>query len=71
MLAVNLSSKKVNHSCILNHTEVCVTSHRASGLYMLPFLYFPHAVLLCHMMLHETKVCMFKNIKQTHKAQNP
>lgn len=65
MLAVNLSSKKINHSCILNHTEVCVISHKASGLYTLPFWYFPPTVLVCHMMLHRAKVCVFKNIRQT------
>lgn len=58
MLAVNLSSKKVNHSCILNHTDVCVISHRAGGLCMLPSLCFLHAVLVCHMMLRRRKVCL-------------
>lgn len=71
MLAVNVSSKKVNHSCILNHTDVCVIGHRAGGLSVLPFFYFLHAVLACHMMLHTTKVCLLKNIKPNHREQNP
>lgn len=71
MLAVNLSSKKVNHSCILNHTDVCVISHRAGGLSMLPLFYFLHAVLVCHMMLHRIKVRLLKNIKPIHRKKNP
>lgn len=67
MLAVNVSSKKVNHSCLLNHTDVCVIGHRAGGLSVLPFFYFLHAVLACHMMLHRTKVCLLKNIKSQRR----
>lgn len=69
MLAVNLSSKKVSHSCILNHTDVCVISHRAGGLSILPLFYFLHAVLVCHMTLHRTKVCLLKYQTNSQKTE--